>query len=58
MSSAVICSVFVTALMCCSWQPNKVEVLPDGLEGIISGLHKLEKGVSNVKLVAHPQETQ
>ncbi|KAI0736270.1 chaperonin 10-like protein [Fomitopsis betulina] len=39
-------------------RPNNVEVLPNGLTGIISGLQRLEKGVSNVKLVVHPQETQ
>lgn len=38
-------------------QPNPVEVLPNGLEGIIAGLEKLKQGVSNVKLVGHPQET-
>ncbi|OAX36618.1 GroES-like protein [Rhizopogon vinicolor AM-OR11-026] len=40
-------------------QPNKYEVLPNGLEGIIGGLERLENGqVSGMKLVAHPQETQ
>ncbi|KAG1823602.1 GroES-like protein [Suillus subaureus] len=40
-------------------QPNKYEVLPNGLEGIIEGLERLKLGqVSGVKLVAHPQETQ
>ncbi|KAH9919380.1 chaperonin 10-like protein [Fomitopsis serialis] len=38
-------------------KPNPVEVLPNGLEGIIAGLEKLKQGVSNVKLVGHPQET-
>ena len=38
-------------------QPNPVEVLPNGLEGIIKGLDKLKQGVHNVKLVGHPQET-
>lgn len=36
-------------------QPNDVEVLPCGLEGIPAGLRQLEAGVSNVKLVALPQ---
>ncbi|OJA19965.1 hypothetical protein AZE42_12053 [Rhizopogon vesiculosus] len=40
-------------------QPNKYEVLPSGLEGIIGGLERLKNGqVSGTKLVAHPQETQ
>ncbi|KAG2110908.1 chaperonin 10-like protein [Suillus discolor] len=40
-------------------QPNKYEVLPNGLEGIIGGLERLRLGqVSGRKLVAHPQETQ
>ncbi|KAG1821780.1 GroES-like protein [Suillus subaureus] len=40
-------------------QPNKYEVLPNGLEGIIGGLERLKSGqVSGTKLVAHPQETQ
>lgn len=34
--------------------PNKVEEVSGGLEGIIEGLKKLEKGVSAVKLVASP----
>ncbi|PCH39331.1 GroES-like protein [Wolfiporia cocos MD-104 SS10] len=38
-------------------QPNRVELLPDGLRGIESGLKRLRAGVSNVKLVARPQET-
>jgi len=39
-------------------QPNKYEVLPNGLEGIIGGLERLKNGqVSGTKLVAHPQET-
>ncbi|OAX34298.1 GroES-like protein [Rhizopogon vinicolor AM-OR11-026] len=40
-------------------QPNKYEVLPNGLEGIIGGLERLKNGqLSGTKLVAHPQETQ
>ncbi|KAG2128168.1 chaperonin 10-like protein [Suillus cothurnatus] len=40
-------------------QPNKHEVLPNGLEGVIGGLERLKLGqVSGTKLVAHPQETQ
>ncbi|KZT64849.1 GroES-like protein [Daedalea quercina L-15889] len=38
-------------------KPNSVEVLPNGLHGIIDGLEKLKQGVSKVKLVGHPQET-
>ncbi|GJE89860.1 zinc-binding alcohol dehydrogenase family protein [Phanerochaete sordida] len=38
-------------------KPNNVEVLPGGLTGIPAGLEKLRKGVSALKLVAHPQET-
>ncbi|KAG1833263.1 chaperonin 10-like protein [Suillus subalutaceus] len=58
-------------LWCSSWamlekwlsegtiQPNKYEVLPNGLEGIVGGLERLKLGqVSGRKLVAHPQETQ
>ncbi|KAG2361297.1 GroES-like protein [Suillus spraguei] len=40
-------------------KPNKYEVLPNGLEGIIGGLERIKLGqVSGTKLVAHPQETQ
>ncbi|KAG1750734.1 chaperonin 10-like protein [Suillus lakei] len=40
-------------------QPNKYEVLPNGLVGIIGGLERMKLGqVSGTKLVAHPQETQ
>ncbi|KZT64341.1 GroES-like protein [Daedalea quercina L-15889] len=39
-------------------KPNFVEVVPNGLEGVIPGLEKLKKGVSCVKLIVHPQETQ
>ncbi|KAF7978868.1 hypothetical protein HWV62_44349 [Athelia sp. TMB] len=39
-------------------QPNKTEVLPNGLDGIASGLDRLREGkVSGVKLIARPQET-
>ncbi|KAI0326574.1 GroES-like protein [Cubamyces sp. BRFM 1775] len=39
-------------------QPNKVEVLPNGLAGIPGGLERLENGqVSGIKLIARPQET-
>ncbi|KAH9921855.1 chaperonin 10-like protein [Fomitopsis serialis] len=39
-------------------KPNRVEVLPNGLEGIVDGLERLRNhSVSGVKLVAHPQET-
>ncbi|KAG1905559.1 chaperonin 10-like protein [Suillus fuscotomentosus] len=40
-------------------KPNKYEVLPNGLEGVIGGLERMKLGqVSGTKLVAHPQETQ
>ncbi|KZT00565.1 GroES-like protein [Laetiporus sulphureus 93-53] len=39
-------------------RPNRVKALPNGLEGIISGLQELRKGVSGIKLVAFPQETK
>ncbi|OJA21242.1 hypothetical protein AZE42_02527 [Rhizopogon vesiculosus] len=40
-------------------QPNKFEILPNGLEGIIGGLERMKNGeVSGTKLVAHPQDTQ
>ncbi|KZT64345.1 GroES-like protein [Daedalea quercina L-15889] len=38
-------------------KPNRIEVVPNGLEGIVPALGKLKAGVSCVKLVAHPQET-
>ncbi|KAH9949996.1 chaperonin 10-like protein [Amylocystis lapponica] len=39
-------------------QPNRVEVLPNGLHGIVEGLERLKNNlVSGKKLVAHPQET-
>ncbi|KAJ7626211.1 GroES-like protein [Roridomyces roridus] len=38
--------------------PNRTEILPNGLAGIIDGLKRMEdNGVSGVKLVALPQET-
>ncbi|KAH8112680.1 GroES-like protein [Phellopilus nigrolimitatus] len=41
-----------------SIQPNRVEVLPNGLAGIPDGLERLkENKVSGMKLVARPQET-
>jgi hypothetical protein len=40
-------------------QPNRYEVLPDGLEGITKGLERMKRGeVSGTKLVAHPQDTK
>jgi len=40
-------------------QPNRVEILPDGLRSIPGGLVRLERGeVSGVKLVVLPQETK
>lgn len=39
-------------------KPNRIEVLPNGLAGVIDGLVRLEADqVSRLKLVAHPQET-
>ncbi|RXW11342.1 hypothetical protein EST38_g14513 [Candolleomyces aberdarensis] len=39
-------------------QPNRVEVLPKGLDGVVEGLKRLEENrVSGVKLVVRPQET-
>ncbi|KAJ7843633.1 chaperonin 10-like protein [Mycena olivaceomarginata] len=39
-------------------KPNRTEVLPGGLHGIVGGLETLEKGqVSGVKLVVMPQDT-
>lgn len=39
--------------------PNRVEVLPGGLNGVVEGLERLEnKVVSWVKLVVHPSETK
>ncbi|KAF8975900.1 GroES-like protein [Cyathus striatus] len=38
--------------------PNRVEVLPGGLSGVVGGLERLESDqVSGVKLVVHPEET-
>jgi len=40
-------------------QPNKYEVLPNGLEGIIGGLERMRNDqVSGKKLVVHPHDTQ
>ncbi|KAF8072213.1 chaperonin 10-like protein [Lyophyllum atratum] len=39
-------------------KPNRVEVLPGGLRGIVGGLERLKAGeVSAMKLVVRPQET-
>jgi hypothetical protein len=39
------------------FQPNRVEVLPGGLGGIVDGLERLgNKQVSGVKLIVRPQE--
>ncbi|KXN83321.1 Zinc-type alcohol dehydrogenase-like protein C2E1P3.01 [Leucoagaricus sp. SymC.cos] len=39
-------------------QPNKVDLLPGGLAGIVEGLRKMEQNqVSGVKLVVRPEET-
>ncbi|KAG6917725.1 hypothetical protein DXG01_001376 [Tephrocybe rancida] len=38
--------------------PNRIEILPTGLEGVVGGLSKLENGqVSGTKLIARPQFT-
>lgn len=40
-------------------KPNRLEVLPHGLSGIVAGLDRLKNNqVSAVKLVAHPQDTE
>ena len=40
-------------------QPNRVEISPGGLNGIVDGLERLRHNqVSGVKLVAHPQEAR
>ncbi|KZP06120.1 GroES-like protein [Athelia psychrophila] len=39
-------------------QPNRVEILPGGLGGIVGGLDRLHEGkVSGAKLIVRPQET-
>lgn len=39
-------------------KPNRLEVVPGGLGGVVSGLQRLQNDqVSGVKLVVHPQET-
>ncbi|KAI0314944.1 GroES-like protein [Amylostereum chailletii] len=38
-------------------KPNNVQLIPGGLAGAITGLDRLSKGVSAVKLVVRPQET-
>ena len=50
--------LFVYLLTDGELQPNRVEVLPNGLGGIQEGLNRLEANqVSRLKLVVHPQET-
>lgn len=51
---AVICSVYSGDIRFA--QPNHIEIVPNGLEGIIPALERLKNGVSCVKLIAHPQE--
>ncbi|KAG5643970.1 hypothetical protein DXG03_009321 [Asterophora parasitica] len=42
-----------------SIKANRVEVIPDGLNGVVAGLERLKSDqVSGTKLIAHPQETQ
>ncbi|KZT00562.1 GroES-like protein [Laetiporus sulphureus 93-53] len=53
---ATLCSKLTVLLENRTIKPNRVKVLPNGLDGIIGGLEELKEGVSNVKLVAHPQE--
>jgi hypothetical protein len=55
-----VCSAITHLDLCLTvMQPNKHEVLPNGLKGIIGGLQRMRLGqVSGTKLVAHPQETQ
>ncbi|CAA7269957.1 unnamed protein product [Cyclocybe aegerita] len=39
-------------------KPTRLEVLPNGLAGIVDGLRRLEADqISGLKLIAHPQET-
>ncbi|KLO05706.1 GroES-like protein [Schizopora paradoxa] len=39
-------------------KPNPIEVLPNGLAGVVGGLQRLERGeVSGKKLIVRPQET-
>ncbi|KAI0717135.1 hypothetical protein C8Q76DRAFT_795346 [Earliella scabrosa] len=39
-------------------KPNRAEILPGGLNGIVGGLERLKNDqVSGVKLVARPHET-
>ncbi|KIJ54539.1 hypothetical protein M422DRAFT_58074 [Sphaerobolus stellatus SS14] len=39
--------------------PNRVEIIPGGLNGIVPGLERMAEGkVSGVKLIVRPQETQ
>ncbi|KAJ7739917.1 hypothetical protein B0H16DRAFT_1729295 [Mycena metata] len=35
---------------------NRYEVLPNGLAEILEGMERLQKGVSGVKLIGHPQD--
>jgi threonine dehydrogenase-like Zn-dependent dehydrogenase len=53
-----ICSMHEIILLTLAHvQPNRVEVLPDGLKGIVDGLKRWEgKSVSGVKLIGRPQE--
>lgn len=51
-----LCLTFAVALLISLAQPNRFEVVPNGLEGIMAGLETLKKGVSCVKLIVHPQE--
>ncbi|KAF6765845.1 hypothetical protein DFP72DRAFT_1058405 [Ephemerocybe angulata] len=40
-------------------KPNRVEVIPGGLNGVVEGLKRLQEDkVSGVKLVVRPQETK
>lgn len=49
---------FVSGTVLTSFQPNPVDILPNGLAGIVEGLKRSEEGkVSGVKLVIRPQET-
>ena len=53
-----ICSWSVEYSLVFPCQPNAVEVVPGGLNGIPTGLQKLKNGlVSGRKLVVHPWET-
>lgn len=57
--SGLLCNLCLKLSHSAFLQPNRYEVLPNGLEGISGGLDRMKNGqVSGTKLVAHPQETK